>query len=192
MVYIMRNNIIDTCKINKNSYPQELWLKGAKPFGSRPLGKITGFAMVRSAIKKMYDPTTKSLIEMEKAKDVIFCTFGNGGLISKILGQYEVFAGIYPDDFANDLSAPQVFINDLGFGLSPQLFKMAWCAKHWQDKVLIDETAKETIHRYLIEDNLNELAEVIHKAIAVEPKVEDDKSIAERMGLDKKIPMKSE
>ncbi len=119
MVYIMRNSIIQTCKINANGYPQELWLKGDKPLSYRRIGKVVGFAMVKSAIKKMKDPNTQALVELEKPKDVIFCTFNNGGLIAKILGFYNVFAGVYADDFANDLTVPQVFINDHGIGLAP-------------------------------------------------------------------------
>ena len=196
MVYIMRNAIISTCRLNKVNYKQELWLYGSGlPLPQpRKLGVVTGFAMIKAAVKKMYDPKQKALVEMDKPKDVIFCAFNDGGIISKILGQYNIFAGIYPDDFefeagVGDLMASTVYVNDGGFGLSPQLFKMLWCQKHWRDTHLIEETAKEIIHRYLIEDNLNEIAEVIHKAIQVEPKAKDDKSYGEKLGLDKKIPI---
>lgn len=192
MVYIMRNAIIKTCKVNKIDYPQELWVYGTnRPFPQpRKIGNVIGFAMIKSAWKKMYDPDTKSLIELKDPKDVVFCTFNNGGFLSKLLGSYEVFAGVYPDDFVGDLTAPQVFINDGGFGLSPQLFKMIWCSKHWQEKYIIDETSKETIHRFIVEDNLNEIATRIEKAIEVEPKPKEEESTAEQLGLDKQLKSK--
>ncbi len=188
MVFIMRNNIVNTCKINNNGYPQELWLYGSeKPFPQpRKLGNIVGFAMIKSAIKKMYDPKTKSLVELQKPKDVVFCTFTRGGVVSKLLGQYSVFAGIYPEDFVTEiLNVPIVHIRDGGMSITPRLYQILWCAKHWQDRVLIEETAKETIHRLLIESNLNELYEVIHKAVAVDIKEKEGESRAEQMGMGK-------
>lgn len=194
MVFIMRKSIINTCKINRNPYKQELWLFGSGVPMPNPkrLGVITGFSMIKSAIKKMYDPDTNQLIELEKPKDVIFCAFSSGRLIDKILGNHNIFAGVYPDDFKfnngiGDLTANQVYINDGGFGLSPQVFKMYWLQKHWKHSHLIEETSKEMIHRFLVEDNLNELAEVIHKAVAVQPKEEEVKSLGEQL-IGKKIP----
>ena len=60
---------------------------------------------------------------------------------------------------------------------------------HWKQQHIIDETAKETIHRFLVEDNLNELAEVIFKAVDVQPLEKEAKSPAEQLGIDKKIPI---
>ena len=194
MVFIMKKAIVDTCMINKNSYKQELWLFGGNvPMPSpKKLGVIVGFSMIKSAVKKMYDPNLKIIKELEKPKDVIFCAFNTGGLMDKILGNYSIFAGVYPDDFMfngklGDLTGSEVYINDGGFGLSPQIFKMFWLQKHWKEGHLIEETSKEMIHRLLIEDNLNELGEVIYSAVAVQPREESDKSVAEQTGLDKKI-----
>ncbi len=188
MVFIMRNNIINTCKVNTHPYPQELWLYGSeKPFPQpRKLGAIVGFAMIKSAIQKMYDPITRGLVQLEKPKDVVFCTFGRGGFIAKLLGQHSVFAGVYPDDFVSDtLNQPVVYIRDEGMSITPMLYQILWCAKHWQDKALIEETAKETIHRLLIESNLNELYEVIHKAVAVDVQEKEGESVGDKIGLGK-------
>ncbi len=189
MVHIMRNNIINTSRINKSPINQELCLMGGLPFSERKIGNILGFAVIKSGIKKMYSPNNGGLIELDKPKDVVFVTFSDGGKLKTLFSGYEVFAGIYPDDFKNDLTAPQVYINDEGFGLSPQLYKMLWCSKHWNQKHLIEDTAKETIHRLIIEDNLNNLQDVIMKGVMVDPKEREEKSLAEQMGLDKKIPV---
>ena len=196
MVFIMRNSIINTCKINKNGYKQELWLFGSGvplPCPKR-LGQIVGFCMVKSAVKKMYDEKLKDVVELEKAKDIIFCGFYSGRFIDKLLGNYNIFAGVWPDDFSfkgkpADLTSTKVYINDAGHGLSPQIFKMYWLQKHWRESNIMEETSKEIIHRFLIEDNLNELAEVIRKAVEVQPKDVEEKSLAEQTGLDKKIPI---
>jgi len=187
MVFIMRRAIIQSCKVNKSQYNQELWLLGTgRPFPQpRKVGKVLGFSMIKSAIKKMRDPDTNTLVELQEAKDVIFCTFQTGGLISKLFGDYEVFAGVYPEDFAGDLTAPQVFINDKGFGLSPQVFRMLWCSKHWHEKFLLDETSKETIHRLIVEDNLNEIKEIIDRGISIDPKAAEETSTAQDLGIDK-------
>ncbi len=189
MVYIMRNAIIRSCKINKAQYKQELWLEGGKPFSARKVGDIIGFAMIKSGLKKIHSASTGKLIELDKAKDVIFVTFANGGKIAQFFGGVHVFVGIHPDDFANDLIAPMVRIKDDGFGLTPRLFRMLWCSKHWHKRHIIEETMKDTIYRYIIEDNLNNIKTIIDKGVMVDPVV-DETSIAAQTGLDKKIGLK--
>jgi hypothetical protein len=184
MVYIMKRAIIRTSRINANNYNQELWLKGALPFGSRKIGDVLGFAMIKSGVKKAYTESG-GLLELQKPKDIIFITFSNGGWFRRWLDGYSIFAGIYPDDFSNDLSAPKILIEDNGFGIAPELFKMVWCAKHWKKKHIIEETAKETIYRYVVEDNLNDLKAVIDKAVLVNPS-EEATSPAQQLGLTKK------
>lgn len=193
MVDIMRNSILSTCRINRNPYDQELWLFGSGVPMPNPkqIGKITGFSMIKSAVKKMKDPNTNILLELEKPKDIIFISFNSGRFLDKILNNQNIFAGIYPDDFefkdqngdikVADLTASQVYINDGGFGLSPQVFKMFWLQKHWKQAHIIEETSKETIHRFLVQDNLNEIAEIIHKAVAVQPKEDKDRSLGEQI-----------
>jgi len=197
MVFIMRNSIINTCKINKNDYKQHLNLYGSGVPMPNPkrLGEVIGFAMIKSGVKKMFDKEANSLIELENPKDIIFIGFYSGKFIDKILGNYNIFAGVYPDDFTfrgkvGDLTATDIYINDGGYGLSPQVFQMYWLQKWWKESHIIDETSKETIHRFLVEDNLNELAEVIRKAVEVQPKETDEESLAEQIGLDKAIPVK--
>lgn len=193
MVFIMRRAIIQACKINKFDYPQDLYLLGSeKPFPQpRRLGRILGFSMIKSAIKKMKDPETKELIELENPKDVIFCAFQNGGFLAKLFGDYQLFAGVYPEDFAGELTASNVFIKDDGFGLSPQIFRMLWASKHWHEKHIIDETSKETIHRLIVEDNLNEIKDIIEKGISIEPQEREEPSMAQELGLDRKMKQKA-
>jgi len=190
MVYIMKNEIIRTSRINNNDFKQILRVKGGIPMGGRELGEIIGYAMIKSGIKKAYDGNG-GLIELEKPKDVVFITFSNGGKIKQFIDGVNIFAGIWPEDFANGLNNEVVLIEDDGYSITPTHFGMIWCAKHWKKKHLIEETAKETIYRYVVEDNLNDIKAVIDKAVLVDPKDEGESLIqqaqkgAVEMGGDK-------
>jgi hypothetical protein len=140
--------------------------------------------MIKSGVKKAYNENG-GLIELDKPKDVIFISYSTGGKISTMLNGYNVLAGVYPDDFANGLNSHKVFVEDEGYGLSPELFRIHWLAKHWKRPEIIEESAKETIYRYVVEDNLNDLKAVIDQAVLVNPK-DESTSLAQQMGLTKK------
>lgn len=190
LINVMKQSVIETCKINSMDYPQILKTKGGAVLGGgHTLGKILGYAVVKGGVKKAFKDNEGGVISVSDSKDIIFIAFYNGGFIKRFLNGYEIFAGVYPDDFQENetFTGDIVNIEDEGRSLTPYLYGFSWCAKHWEKRHVIEETSKNIIYRKLIEYNFNDLRYIIEKAQMVDPKKEEEPSMAEKIGLDKKV-----
>lgn len=175
MVHIHHQRLVNTCEANSPPFKQQLWFRSEDDnWATRYVGDIVGMCMIqaapkRQAVKKGYE-TTLTVANPEKGYEkIVFIAFRSPGFFNrwfpKLFGQTDLIMGT-PDDFS-PLSASLVFMRGLTF--APPLYDILTLAHHWERRHFIDETIKENIYRYTLQENLKEIATMIDDAIDASP-----------------------
>lgn len=175
MVHIHHQRILKACKSARPPYQQQLWFRStSEEWASRYVGDIIGMSMIQSIpqrkVSKEGLETRKSLAEEgQKYERVIFVAFRPPGFFNRVfgwlLGSDQIVMGS-PEDFT-PLGASIVYMKGLTF--APPLYEILTLAHHWERRHFIDETIKENIYRYTLQENLKELATMIDDAIDASP-----------------------
>ena len=174
MIHVHYQRIVSACRASKNAYKQEVYLRSqSDDWATRELGEVIGVCQIVSSSKRVKTNEglkyTLSVPKGEKYEKMIFLAYRPKGLFNKIfsdlLGNVNVVAGT-PEDFS-PLSASVIYLNGLTF--SPPLYKILFLSHHWERRHFIDETIKENIFRYTLQETLKEIATIVDDAVDASP-----------------------
>lgn len=175
MVHIHHQRLVSTCEANGNPFKQQLWFRSEDDnWSTRYVGDIVGMCQIQAAPSRIIQKeglkqTLKLAGEEQKYEKMIFIAFRSPGFINRwfprLFGSTTIVAGT-AEDFS-PLSASMVFMRGMTF--SPPLYEILTLSHHWERRHFIDETIKENIYRYTLQENLKELATMIDDAIDASP-----------------------
>ena len=166
LIAVHKDNIVEACERNQTPYKQILSFSSqGDNWAFRELGRIIGYCMIKSAPRRAYDNDDKLTVIDQKYENMIFLTWLPAGLFNKIFSRYEVVAGT-EEDFST-LSGDVVYLKGMTF--APKMFGLFFLSHHWEQRHFMDETIKENLFRYTLQEALKDLATIIEDAIDASP-----------------------
>jgi len=175
MIHVAKQRITASAELHKMPYKQEFRSRGSikDNISWSPIGVIKGICLMKTKEKyKMVeeiDPLTEYKIKkkekIEDSQDLMIIAFNKGMPFPlSIFDETQLFFG-YPEDVSNP-SGIVVYANGI---LAPQVFGIFFLSKHFEKTYMIDESMKELIYRYVLQDNLSEIKNIVDDAIAISP-----------------------
>ena len=166
LIAVHRDNIIEACKRNQTPYKQTLTFSSqGDNWAQRELGRVVGYCMIKSAPKRVLDKEGEFKLIDETYKDMLFLAWRPPGLFNWLFNTCEVVAGT-KDDFSR-LSGDVVYLRGMTF--APKIFGVFFLSHHWEEREFIDETIKENIFRYTLQEALKNFATIVEDAIDASP-----------------------
>ena len=138
------------------------------------VGEVVGVSMIQSEPLKTVSVGEHGERILHTDADVykrlILVVFRPPGFLGKFMAaamnKNNIAAGP-PEDFTN-LSGDNIYMNGMTF--APELYGLFFLSHHWQDRNIIDETIKDTVHRYTLQEVLKDTASIVDDAIAASPR----------------------
>ena len=173
LLYVMKNQILDSCEINKPAMKTPILLYDNN--NSRTIGEFFGYSMIKTADWGQFinskNPKEQQFFnnfinkgsnienkELKKDEFLYIISF------KTVSGKKELLLALESD--FNSLDAnPLIFY---GRGLAPKLYEFHFLAKHYDMAEKIELPVKTLIDKYTIEHNLREMVNIIDNAIDVD------------------------
>ena len=193
MIHINRQRIIEACRLFPPDKPQNLVMRGNTELESRYIGRVTGIcrAFTKPAIYKEADKDKKPIV-IRPALPITFISFKKAGGILSFLSTENIFVGFGEAEYNlgiketdknnkviwktkrvkqtadySHLSGDTIYL--MGMTFCPSQYGMYFLDKRYNDTNLIDESVKEMIYRYTLQELLKEEIEIVESAIAISP-----------------------
>jgi len=187
MIHVAKQRIIASAELHRMPYKQEFRSRGSAKdnISWSPIGMVKGICLMKTKEKykivEEIDPQTEYKIkkkeQIEESQDLLIIAFNKGFPFPlSIFDETQLFFG-YSEDVSNP-SGIVVYANGI---LAPQVFGIFFLSKHFEETYMIDESIKELIYRYLLQDNLSEIKNIVDDAIAISP---EHKKHIERSNLE--------
>jgi hypothetical protein len=175
MLHIAKQRIIKACELHRLAYRQEFRSRGSAKdnISWSTLGYITGICIMKTNPKhkiieeedEMTGYKIKKKEVIEESKDLFILSFNKGSPFPlSLFDDTQLFFG-YSTDISNP-SAGVVYANGI---LAPQIFGIFFLANHFEKTYMIDESIKDLIYRYMLQENLSEIKNIVDDAIAISP-----------------------
>jgi len=167
LLFVMRNQIIDSCSINAPEEKTPIMLYNNRD--SRYLGEFLGFSMIKTTDWMSYvDPKNdeeneflRTFLKLDKEikeEFIYIIAFKTKN------GKKELLLAL-KDDF-NSLESNPVIL--YGEGLSPKLYEFVFLSKHYDLGEKIELPVKNLVQKYALEHNMREMVNIIDNAIDVD------------------------
>jgi len=175
MLHIAKQRIVKACELHRLPHKQEFRSRGSAVdnISWSVLGYITGICIMKTNPKfkiiEEEDEVTGYKIKkkelLEESKDLIIISFNQGKPFPlSLFDDTQLFLG-YPTDLSNP-SAAVVYANGI---LAPEILGVYFLAKHFEKTYMIDESLKDLVYRYMLQENLSEIKNIVDDAIAISP-----------------------
>lgn len=189
MIHIFRERIIQAAKLNRPKVDQQLYMMGDHVLERRFIGHVEGICQIFTEPLKVLVDDKESDVEQKKIQStglinrITLITFRvSKGLLARLFSSTEIVACI--DGDFTDLNGDIVYLRGMSF--APPLFGLLWLSKHYHDTNLIDETAKENINRYVMQELLKETMNIVNDGMAIHPQYQKEREKSLLQDLKKK------
>lgn len=180
MIRVTKQRIVKACQLCPPKQNQELWFIGSHELEHRYIGNVIGVAKAKSEpVFKEYEdkssnPPTKKMKQVKPSMDLTFIAFKQPVPFPLSLFNIpKVFCGLTwknngqtYSDFTH-LSSNIIYLKGMTF--APELYGIYFLSQHFKDTFMVDEVISQLIYRYVLQDNLSEIKNIVDDALGISP-----------------------
>jgi len=187
LLFVMKNQVVESCKINKPEEKTAIVLYDNK--STKMIGSFEGFTMIKTAEWMQYiDEKNKdekdfysNLLKIDKKIPEEFIYLISCKTTS---GKDELLLCV-ENDF-NDINSSPIVL--YGRGFAPKMYEFMFLAKHYDMAEKIELPVKSLAYKYALEHNLRDMVNVIDNAIDIDANHRKDQ---EKSNIDDFTPSKN-